>query len=140
MSEVICCQGFKTHSFIADETLSQNKSSAGQSYFIPDDTPVQNIFDFLRPFLESRGMRLSKYKLPYFLLYNIVYVLEVIVKCLSPVVKVQLPTESYSIKYINMNLCFRGDKARKMLQFNPIFEPNVARQRCAAYYMNVNLN
>lgn len=124
----------------ADRALSQNSLVGGQAYFIPDETHVQNTFQFLQPFLEARGMSLSKHKLPFSLMYTVVYVLEVIAKLLHPLVKITLPTESYSLKYINMNINFRGDKARELLGFKPIYTPNVAKERCKAYYMNVNLN
>lgn len=123
----------------ADESLRQKPSIGGQCFFIPDDTPVQNTFQFLSPFLEVRGFKLSTFQIPYELVYNMLVVAESVVKFLSPLVKISLPTESYSVKYINMNLYFKNTKAKEVLQFTPIFTPAEAINRSLEYYKTVKL-
>ena len=123
----------------ADVALRENPSIGGKFFFIPDDTPVQNTFQFLKPFLELRGFRLSSFHLPYDFVYNVLKLVEAVVKFLAPLVKIRLPTESYSVKYINTNLYFRNAKAKEVLKFQPIFTPSMALNNCLKYYKNVKL-
>ena len=124
----------------ADRALYNRPSVGGQYYFIPDDTPVQSTFQFLKPYLEVRGFKLSSFKLPFTLVYNMLVLAEMVVNFASPLVKITLPTESYSVKYINMNLYFKNTKAKEMLHFTPIFTPTEARHKSLEYYKNVKLN
>ena len=123
----------------ADIALQKQPSIGGQYFFIPDNTPAQNTFHFLKPFLELRGFRLSSFHLPCDLIYNALVLAEAVVKFLAPFVKLSLPTESYSVKYINTNLYFRNTKAKDVLNFTPIFTPSVAINKCLNYYKNVKL-
>ena len=124
----------------ADKALSKTPSVAGQFYFIPDDTPIQSTFNFMTPYLEARGFRLSYIRLPYTFTYKVLQLAEMVVKFLSPFVKLRLPTESYSLKYINMDVYFKNMKAREMLGFTPIFTPRESREKSLKYYKNVKLD
>jgi 3beta-hydroxy-delta5-steroid dehydrogenase / steroid delta-isomerase len=93
----------------------------------------------MEPFLEVRGYSLSSIKFPFRLVYYFLFFSELVVKGLSPFVKINLPAESYSIKYINMNLTFSSKKARQEIKFKPIFSPEEAKQRSLQYYKHVPL-
>lgn len=129
----------KHHLNFTDATLARNPKVGGRFYFIPDDTPTQNTFQFMEPFLELRGYSLSTIKFPFRLVYSLLLMSELIVKALSPLVTINLPAESYSVKYINMNISFSGQRAREELGFKPIFTPEVAKQRCLLYYKHMKL-
>ena len=123
----------------ADAALREQSSIGGQFFFVPDDTPVQNTFQFLKPFLELRGFRLSSFHLPSDFVYSALLLAEAVVKVLAPIVKIRLPTESYSVKYINTNLYFKNTMAKEVLNFTPIFSPSMAINKCLQYYKNVTL-
>ncbi|XP_053394154.1 3 beta-hydroxysteroid dehydrogenase/Delta 5--_4-isomerase-like [Mercenaria mercenaria] len=123
----------------ADKELTGNSKLGGKFYFIPDDTPQQNTFEFMEPFLEVRGYRLSSIKFPFRLVYIFLLFSELVVKALSPLIKINLPAESYSVKYINMTLTFSSMRARQELGFKPIFSPEEAKQRSLLYYKHMEL-
>ncbi|XP_014672400.1 PREDICTED: 3 beta-hydroxysteroid dehydrogenase/Delta 5--_4-isomerase type 2-like [Priapulus caudatus] len=54
---------------VAIDALRRRPLLGGGIYFIPDDTPLGSLYDFVRPFLESRGYGVSNYRLPFFLTY-----------------------------------------------------------------------
>ncbi|XP_041376824.1 3 beta-hydroxysteroid dehydrogenase/Delta 5--_4-isomerase type 2-like [Gigantopelta aegis] len=126
--------------FICTDLSLQSQIDVGGSfYFIPDNTPVMNTFQFMEPYLHARNFRLSKFYLPYRLVYSLVYVMEVFLKLLSPFVKINIQTASCSIKYINMTLYFNNKKAQKALGYKPIFTAKEAEANSLAYYKQVKL-
>ncbi|GFR85883.1 3 beta-hydroxysteroid dehydrogenase/Delta 5--_4-isomerase type 1 [Elysia marginata] len=124
----------------ADQAMRENPDLTGEVFYVPDHTPVQNSFNFMRPYLEARGFRLSEGRLSYALVHSAVRVAEMLAKGLSPIYRLQLPVQSYSVQYINTSIYFSGEKARKVLGYEPIFTPNEARQSCLNYYKTVDLD
>ncbi|KAL3857755.1 hypothetical protein ACJMK2_012395 [Sinanodonta woodiana] len=124
----------------ADKALKQRHELGGEVFYTPDDTLPQNTFDFMEPYLKARGYRLSSYRLPYWLAYGSLRAAEGLVKIISPFTKKDLPAQSYSVQYINMNIHFRNTKAKEMLGFTPLFTPEEAKERSMHYYKNVNLD
>ncbi|XP_059149046.1 3 beta-hydroxysteroid dehydrogenase type 7-like [Physella acuta] len=124
----------------ADLAMKNNPQLSDQIFYIPDNTPIQNSFNFIRPYLEARGFRLAPRPLPYPLMHGAVSLAELFVKGLSPLVRLSLPAQSHTLQYINTDLYFCGNKARKMLNFEPIFSPNEARAQSLKYYTAVNLD
>ena len=123
----------------ADVALRSQTDVGGSFYFIPDDTPVMNTFQFMEPYLQARNFRLSRTYLPYTFVYNLIYFMEVFLKFLSPLIKINFQTASCSIKYINMNLYFSNKKAQKHLGYKPIFTAKEAEMNSLAYYKQVKL-
>ncbi|GFO44274.1 hypothetical protein PoB_007077900 [Plakobranchus ocellatus] len=124
----------------ADAAMRENPALNAEVFYVPDNTPVQNSFNFMRPYLEARGFRLSEDRLSYTLVHSAVRVAEIVAKGLSPIYKLNLPVQSYSIMYINTSIHFRAEKARKMLGYEPIFTPSEARQASLEYYKTVDLD
>lgn len=135
-----CYVGNVAAAFVqADTALYNNADIGGEVFYIPDQTPLQNSFSFMQPYLKCRGYSLSEYYLPFSLVYGTVYLLERLLYALSPLIKINLGTESCSLKYINMDLYFKGDKAIRMFDFHPVFSVQEAQQRSIAYYRTVEL-
>lgn len=123
----------------ADKALKKNAINSGEFFFVPDNTPIQNTFQFMEIFLKGRNYKLSKYKIPFSIVYYPVLMLEWFLHVLSPLVRIYLPIVSCSIKYINMNLHFSGKKARERLGYHPIYKPNESIEKCLDFYQNVKL-
>lgn len=123
----------------ADKALKSNKNLGGKAFFVPDDTPLSNSFTFMKPFLESRGFVLSSYKIPFSLVYWPLVFFEFVLKLLSPLVRINLQTASCSVKYVNMNLYFNGDKAQKLLEYSPLFSPSEAMKLSLNFYKHMKL-
>nr|KAG5700610.1 hypothetical protein BaRGS_015406 [Batillaria attramentaria] len=130
-----CYVGNAASAFVqADAALRENARLGGEFFFIPDDTPLQNSFEFMVPFLHPHGFKLSRLAVPFWLAYGWMYAFELVLKALSPLVKIHLTQAPCSVKYINMDLYFRADKAKKMFNFTPAFSPHEAHERSLAYY------
>ncbi|CAL1542785.1 unnamed protein product [Lymnaea stagnalis] len=124
----------------ADSAMRENPELSNEIFYIPDNTPIQNSFNFIRPYLEARGFQLSPRPINFSLLHGAVSLAEVFVKGLSPLVRLSLPFQSYTLAYINTDLYFNGSKARRVLNFEPIYSPNEARAASMIYYKTVDLD
>ncbi|XP_046569762.1 3 beta-hydroxysteroid dehydrogenase/Delta 5--_4-isomerase type 4-like [Haliotis rubra] len=123
----------------ADMALKYDPNVGGLPYFVPDNTPLVNTFQFLSPYLACRGFTLSKIYLPYSLVYGCMCFVEMVLRWLSPLKRINMSTPACSVRYINMNLYFSSKKARKLLGYNPIYSPAEAEARCMPYYKNIEL-
>ncbi|KAJ8312422.1 hypothetical protein KUTeg_009795, partial [Tegillarca granosa] len=124
----------------ADKALRNNLTPGGTVYYIPDDTPIQNTFDFFQPFLESRQLRLSKWRIPFCLAYGGLYLFEVFLHLISPLKKIYFHEASCSVWYICTDLYFKSEKARKILGYKPLTSPNEAISRSLKYYQKIKLD
>jgi hypothetical protein len=118
----------------ADRALRSNPDLGSQVFYVPDDTPVQNTFCFMKPYLSSRGYRLSTWSIPYPITYWSLCLVEMVLWLISPLIKINLKVTSCSVRYINTDLYFSYQKARRLLNYWPIFSPQVAHQRSLEYY------
>ncbi|XP_021363944.1 3 beta-hydroxysteroid dehydrogenase/Delta 5--_4-isomerase type 1-like [Mizuhopecten yessoensis] len=123
----------------ADRALRLNYNLGGEIFYIPDYTPVQNSFLFMQPYLESRNYGLSQYRLPCGLVYYSLYLMELVLHLLAPLIRINLPTASCSVRYINMDLYFNGSKGRRLLGYQPLYSPQEAEKRSLEYYKHVKL-
>lgn len=127
--------------FLALKALKEKPAAcSGRAYFVPDETPTGNSFQLLEPFLRSRDMRLSQWKIPYSLVYGLLYATELLLSALSPVVKINLSTPVCSIEYINKTFTFRRDLASELLGYSPLYSHDEAMQRSLKFYSAVDLN
>ncbi|BFZ04359.1 hypothetical protein BsWGS_07397 [Bradybaena similaris] len=123
----------------ADAAMKANPGLTREIFYVPDNTPVQNSFQFMLPYLEAHGLKLSSGYLSYALSHSAVAAAEILAKALSPVLKINLPVQSCTIAYINTDLYFRGVKAQRMLKYEPIYTPSEARDLSMKYYANLEL-
>lgn len=123
----------------ANEALRKNPESVGgHFFFVPDETPVQNIFDSLHPYLIGHNFKLAPFGIPYRLIYGIFTIRDIFLWMLSFVVKLHL-MPLCSISYINMTLVFSRDKAEKMLGYRPLFTPAESIERSKKFYDSLKL-
>ncbi|KAL8560073.1 hypothetical protein ACOMHN_013459 [Nucella lapillus] len=123
----------------ADTALRDNPDIGGEAVFIPDHTPVQNTFRFMEPYLHHRGYSLSAVHAPYSVVYGLLFLMELVLKALSPLVKIHTKAASCSVRYINTDLYFRAEKACSLFNFTPPISPQEAQRRSLAYYKSVKL-
>lgn len=135
-----CYVGNTAWAFVcADIAMRGNSALTSFPLFVPDNTPVQNTFNFMRPYLEARGFKISENHISYRLVYNGLRLSEAVARMLSPLKRISLPTQSCSVLYINTDIFFKADKARNLLGFEPLFSPTEARLASLPYYTNVPL-
>jgi nucleoside-diphosphate-sugar epimerase len=113
--------------------------AAGHAYFITDDTPLMNTFTFMEPFLKSRNVNLSARSIPYSIMYALFYVTEGFLRLIEPLYKVNLEANLASLIYINMDVYFKRDRARKMLGYEPLYSFDESMQQSMKYYSTMKL-
>ncbi|XP_069134758.1 3 beta-hydroxysteroid dehydrogenase/Delta 5--_4-isomerase type 1-like [Argopecten irradians] len=123
----------------ADRALRLNHNLGGEVFYVPDNTPVKNSFLFMKPYMESRNYRFTSYRLPWRPVYYGLYLMEIVLQFLSPLIKINLPTASCSVRYINMDLYFNGTKGRQLLGYQPLYGPKEATKKSLKYYKNLKL-
>ena len=122
---------------VCDIALRKSADIGGNIFFLTDDTPIMNTFQFQKLFLEACGMKLSETKLPYWLAYGIIFVGEKAAQFLSPVSKIDLPVPLCSLIYINNNLTFSSKKARDALGYKPLYSFDESVTRSLKYYRDM---
>lgn len=118
----------------ADTAMRANPQLTNEVFYIPDNTPIQNSFNFMLPYLEAHGFQLSSGHLSYALSHSAVAAAELFAKAISPLMKLNLPVQSCTIAYINTDLYFTGEKAKRLLGYEPIYTPNQAREMSMKFY------
>jgi nucleoside-diphosphate-sugar epimerase len=64
--------------------------TSGRPYFVTDDTPTENSFEAMRPFLAAKGFTLSEHAVPYPLAYACCWAVDWLLWVLKPVYKLNL--------------------------------------------------
>ena len=119
---------------------STNSSAlVGKTYFITDDTPVMNTFQFLEPFLISREFKLSAYSLPYPFVYCALFATEWMIWFMQPIKKINLTTPLCSLIYVNNTYYFSRGRAERLLGYSPIYTYQESLQRSVSYYAQMPL-
>ena len=124
---------------VAAAALKQDSTAGGQAYFITDDTPLMNTFDFTNIFLQIRGYTLSTYTIPYPLVYAVMYCLELLLWLVKPIKQFNFATPLCSIIYINKTIYFSGARLQSKLGYKPIYDFKQSIKLCSKYYKDVQL-
>ena len=120
----------------AKDKLLIDKSITGEAFFITDDTPLQDPFDYLKPIVEANGLSVSKYKVPYWLLMIMINLIYLAVAVISPLYEVKLPEvlNKMKIKYLANTYFFNRNKAIIRLDYDPLFTPEESEARASEFY------
>ena len=124
---------------VAMEAMAQNPDVGGHVFFVTDDTPVMNSFEFMEPFLNGRGMILSDFCIPYKPLYFLLTAAEKVLWLMSPFAKVNLPIQACSVLYVSKSIYFNRKKAELYLKYKPLYPPEDALELSMRYYKNIAL-
>jgi len=118
------------------------KDIGGEVVFITDDTPIDNPYSLLEPYLESRQMRLSSMCFPAKVALILVLFLDVLLRLLRPLTGQRLrnpfPHPS-ALHFIVLVYTFDRLKATLRLRYQPIYDPQQSLANSMAYYKSVPL-
>lgn len=122
----------------AMEKLAVDESVAGEVFYVTDDTPLEDIYEFLRPFVECQGCRLSDYTVPYLLAILLLMLLALVLRLVRPLYRPRayVPPPS-AVTYICTSLFFNRTKATLRLNYYPNVTPDEAVQRSVSYYKSI---
>ncbi|XP_070539338.1 3 beta-hydroxysteroid dehydrogenase/Delta 5--_4-isomerase type 1-like [Ptychodera flava] len=110
----------------------------GKCFFIMDETPPQNGFEFCRPYLEACGCRLSDYMIPFWAIFLIVLFFEIATFLLWPIKRIDVPMTRGTLYYMKHDHYFNYDGARKHLGYRPIYSPEEAKARSMVFYKSLD--
>lgn len=98
-----------------------------------------NTFDFMKPFLESKGFTLSSRPIPYALAYTALWAREWLLWLARPVHRVNHDNPLCSLVYVNKTLYFDRSRAERFLDYHPIYDYTESLARSLPYYKNLCL-
>ncbi|NHJ86038.1 MAG: NAD-dependent epimerase/dehydratase family protein [Asgard group archaeon] len=111
---------------LAAKNLNNGSTIAGESYFITDHQPAENLFTFMEPFLEALGLPKPKRAIP----YRIAYFLAGITEIFSP----KSNFNRFSVIQTCIDHTFVHDKARKDFGYDPIVSKEEAFKRTVKWF------
>ncbi|RWS21336.1 3 beta-hydroxysteroid dehydrogenase type 7-like protein [Leptotrombidium deliense] len=126
----------------AKQKLESDESIGGEVFFITDDTPIMDPFEFAEPYLKSCGLRLSQRTYPYWLLISMLSIFVFFVKLIRPLFPVPLPPSMNpgALRYITNIYFYNRNKSTLRLDYEPIFDENESQTKSLQYYSNLNLS
>jgi len=125
----------------AKEQLKLDDSIAGEEFSITDDTDILSAFDFPKPYLYSRGFRLSKESYTYWLFMIMLTIFLFFAKVLRPFYKIKIPRYAVKsrIRYFCNTYFFNRNKATLRLSYEPLFTMEESQNNSLAYYKSIDL-
>lgn len=120
----------------AKERIQVDESIGGEEFYITDDTPILDPYDFLKPYLAMHGMKVSSWSVPFWLVLSILYLVHLFVNLLKPIYHIRLPPacDTKKIKYICNTYFFNRNKAILRLDYDPLYTPEESQSRANEYY------
>ena len=126
------------HVRAAQKLMSEDdrEKIAGNFYYIGDDSPAWPLSDYHGQFLKRFGIRqLPLLRVPVFVLMILAYIFDFFLILLAFVrVDGKTVLNRSSVRFLKLSHSFSWDKARKDLQYEPMFDRNAAIARSVEYY------
>jgi nucleoside-diphosphate-sugar epimerase len=124
------------HVLALQQVLEPGTAIAGQSYFITDDSPAANFFDFMEPILERLGHSLppKSRSVPYPVMFALAAGVEGAAALARPFRRFTPTLTRSSVRFVCHDHTFVGDKARRDLGYEPVYSEAEAIERTIAYF------
>ena len=112
----------------------------GEIFFITDETKIRHMIDFVGPFIEDRGYKMSNTVIPFLLAYVISLLIFWIVKVFGVIKKIEptMPHPSH-VHLLSKTYSFSSEKATRMLGYRPIYTQEESFENSKSYYSEVKL-
>ncbi|XP_054155511.1 3 beta-hydroxysteroid dehydrogenase/Delta 5--_4-isomerase-like [Oppia nitens] len=125
----------------AKDKLREDKSVAGEEFFVTDDTQILDPFEFLAPYVQSRGYKLSVRAYPYWLFMLVMYFVVLAVRLLWSVYPIELPKglTQPTLRYLCNTYFYNRTKATLRLDYEPIYGYEESQQKSLQYYKRLFL-
>ncbi|XP_028968164.1 3 beta-hydroxysteroid dehydrogenase/Delta 5--_4-isomerase type 1 [Galendromus occidentalis] len=123
---------------LAKDRLRESTECAGETFFITDDTPLDELYASIKPFVEAQEMKLSELSLPYVAVVFVLLLLSTLARIIRPIYQVGelFPTPS-KITAVCMSVFFNRQKAALRLKYYPCYTPEESQERTIKYYERV---
>lgn len=110
---------------LAARSLWPGSASAGQSYFICDHFPADNLFDFMQPYLRALGLPVPRRAIP----YRLAYVMAAVAEMVAP----HSSFNRFAVIQTCVDHTFVQTKAERDLGYRPIVSREEAFRRSLAW-------
>lgn len=123
----------------AMKALQSDDSVGGLAYFVNDDSPVRNVFDFVEPFLEVRGFHLSTFRLPFPPLYHTFRLLHGVMSLFRKISEINMVHSPSAIRYTNQSVYFKRMLAEEKLNYKPKYNYSDSLEKSLTFYRSISL-
>ena len=120
----------------ADRAMTSDSENliGGNAFFASDDTPLTDIYEFVKPFATACNFAISSFKLPMWSVFIPVYILHGILWPMSPFFKPKFSFSLAGLKHTLLSHNFKYEKAKSLLNYTPLYTFEEALQRSIRYY------
>ncbi len=125
------------HLLAARAILDPPRGVAGEAFFVTDDSPAVNFFEFLEPILEAVGHPLPprSRRVPYPVMWTLGAASEAAAFLCRPFLKMQPTITRSSVRFVCHTHSFDGRKLRERLGYTPPFSEKEALDRTIAWWV-----
>lgn len=116
------------------ESLQNNPELGGEYFFGADDTPVNPMTGFLKPFLDCLNAQFSTWYLPYWLMYIMLTFIYVILLVIRPIKKMNVSVTTSSLACSNTTFYVTYDKAKTLLGYKPLYDYETSLKNSLEFY------
>lgn len=123
------------HLLAADRILDPQAKIGGEAWFVTDDTPAVDFFDFMEPILEALGHALPprSRRIPYPVMLGLGALTEAAAFVYRPFRRIQPTLTRSSVRFVCHDHTFDGRKARRQLGYEPRYSEQEALARTIAW-------
>lgn len=117
---------------------SRDIDVGGKFYYIGDHTPITSLPKFYNQFLRPLGFRVLSYGVPYPLMGIITFFLEFFLILLAVLrIDIHSPLNRSSLQVAKLSHSFSWDKAKKELEYQPLYSHKVSLARSMEFYRQI---
>jgi len=120
---------------LASDKMTPGSSIAGQSYFITNGEPTL-FWDMPRYIYKNFGYPEPSIFLPMKLMLVVAFIISIIVKILSPIVKITPTFTKLRVGTAGANRYFSIEKAKRDLGYKPLYTVEEGKKKALEYFLN----
>eukprot|EP00027_Filamoeba_sp_ATCC50430_P019442 CAMPEP_0168540992 /NCGR_PEP_ID=MMETSP0413-20121227/580_1 /TAXON_ID=136452 /ORGANISM="Filamoeba nolandi, Strain NC-AS-23-1" /LENGTH=361 /DNA_ID=CAMNT_0008570779 /DNA_START=1 /DNA_END=1086 /DNA_ORIENTATION=+ len=117
-----------------EELRKDSKKVGGEVFTITDDTPVNNFFDILKPFVEAKGRKVSSFNIHWSIMFFMAFVVEFVTSLLQPFITIRIPFCKGVVQGMCYKHVFNSKRAEELLGYKPPFDYPTAFKRTMNYW------
>lgn len=124
----------------AKERLIHDNTISGEAFYVTDDTPIVDIYENIRPYVEASKHKMSERVLPYWFVYFALVFLSLFLRLVRPIYKMSKPlVPSGVVSYMCSTIFFNRSKAILRLNYQPIYTHEEAQTNSLKYYSKLKI-
>lgn len=126
---------------VAKNALREKTDCGGEAYYVTDDTPLEELYTSIKPFVEAGGdIRVGNSSTPYLIAILIMTIAAFVLKLIRPFYRVSeyFPTPA-AVKYACTTVFFNRQKATLRLKYYPCYTAEASVENSLKFYKSVKV-